>query len=113
MKIATLKTSNSIREELIAHLVESILFDYINISEEMTLLANEEFYLRTTSDQLNVIIIRSVGAFLVIDLVGGGGAAGLFRMTWGSEGAFVKKTVKLLQEFCQVQGETIELMADT
>lgn len=110
MQISKLKVSKSVQEELISYLAESILFDYINISTEMTVLAKEEFYLRTTSEQLNLIIIKRVDSYLYIDLIGGAGGAGLFGISWGSEEAFVRRALKLLEDFCKDQGESIEII---
>ena len=110
MQIAKLKITGALQDELISYLTQSVLFDYVNISEEMTVFASEEFYLRTSSDQLNLIVIKSVGSYLYIDLIGGGGGTGLLGITWGSEGAFVKKMLKIVEAFCKTHGESIELM---
>ena len=110
MRIAKLKIAGALQDELISYLTQTVLFDYVNISEELTILANEEFYLRTSSDQLNLIVIKSVGSYLYIDLIGGGGGTGLLGITWGSEGAFVRKTLKIVEAFCESHGESIELV---
>lgn len=99
-----------LQDELISYLTQTVLFDYVNISEELTILANEEFYLRTSSDQLNLIVIKSVGSYLYIDLIGGGGGSGLLGITWGSEGAFGRRMLKTLKAFCESHGESIMLV---
>src|SRR4051812_30681174 len=108
MEVLKLKISTLLQDKLIAYLAESILFQYTDISPEMTVLAVEEYYFRNNSDQLNLIIIKRVDSYLHIDLIGGGGASGLFGITWGSEQAFIKKIKKMLQDFCKTHGESIE-----
>ena len=110
MRVSKIKIAKSLQDELILFLTQSVLFDYINISEEMTVLASEEFYVRTDSEQLNLIIIKRVDSFLYIDLIGGGGGSGLLGITWGSEGAFVKKALGIIENFCKMHGEPVEVM---
>ena len=64
MQIFKLKVPKALQDELISYLTQSILFDYIDISAEITILAKEEFYLRTSSDQFNLIIIKRVDSYL-------------------------------------------------
>jgi hypothetical protein len=110
MRIAKIKIANVSQDQLIAYLTESILFDYLNITAETAILASEEFYLRTNSDQLNVIIIRASDAALYVDIIGGGGGTGLFSITWGSEDAFVKRTLHMLKDCCKTFGSSIEML---
>src|SRR4051812_48021740 len=107
MEALRLKVSIGLQDLLIKHLTTSIEFQYTNILPEMTILAAEEFYFRTNSNQLNLIVIKSVDSLLHIDLIGGGGGTGLFAITWGSESAFIKKTKKMLESFCAAYGESI------
>ncbi len=108
MRIAKLKIGGALQDELISYLTQSMLFDYINISAEMTILANEEFYMRTNTDQLNLIIMKRIDAYLYIDLIGGGGGTGLLSITWGSEAAFVKKAMRIVEDFCKTHDEPVE-----
>ena len=110
MQISKLKITNVLQEQLISYLTGSILFDYINISTETTILAIEEYYLRTNSQQLNLIIIKVVDSDLHIDVIGAGGGAGILGLNWGSEESFAKKAIKDLKDFCKTMGETLEVM---
>ncbi|MEO6693448.1 MAG: DUF6054 family protein [Saprospiraceae bacterium] len=110
MKISRFKVSKTIQTKLISYLTTSFSFEYKNIVPEITILAKEEFYFRTGSNQLNLIVINTIDSYLYIDIIGGGGGKGLFGITWGSEMEFVRKTQNMIKEFCAMHQESIEIV---
>ena len=90
-------------EKLVAHLTASYQVDYVNVSSDMAVLANENFYLRNNSTQLDMLVIKIEDSVLYVDLMGSAGGAGLFNFNFGSERSFINRTTKIIRDYCASQ----------
>jgi hypothetical protein len=109
MHIARLKLVGMSLEKLVDHLTTSFQIDYINISNDMAVLANENLYLRNSSTQLDMLVIKVQEGDLHVDLIGGAGGAGLFNFNFGSEKSFTKRATKIIRDYCAIH--QIEVVA--
>jgi len=110
MEMAKLKITGTTLDKLVNHLLDTSTFKYKNLTEDMAVLATENFYLRNNSAQLNMIVIKKQELILYVDLIGAAGGTGLFNFNFGSEKGFIKTTKKIINEFCTGQRLQIELV---
>ena len=108
MRSASIKVRSASSEQLISFLSEHIEFRYKRTFADTTILAGQEYRLRTNSDQFFLIVINKAADALQIDLVSGGGGTGLLHLSLGSETAFINGAKQLINEFCQQTGSTME-----
>jgi hypothetical protein len=74
---------------------------YAYTSENIVVLASEKFYFRVESNLLTVVILNvSVEDRYEVEIVTGGGAQGLFGITWGAERHRSAEIVRFLEETC-------------
>ena len=99
MKILKLQLSDRNLDTIVEFLIQEMTFDYENHSADMSVLAKEEFYFRTDSKQLNMMLLKTTKAGMEIDVVGGAGGSGLLSLTFGSEASFVANTRELLERY--------------
>jgi hypothetical protein len=108
MEISKLKITGTTVDKLVTHLLDTSTFKYKNLTDDMAVLATENFYFRNNSTQLNMIVIKKEDLILHVDLIGAAGGTGLFNFNLGSEKGFIKTTKKIISEFCSGQGLQIE-----
>ena len=99
MKILKLKINDGDLDRLVNYLIEHLSFDYENHSTEMSVIASEEFYFRTFSAQLNMIIARKETSYILIDIVGAAGGSGLLIIDWWSEKGYTNRVKKVLNKY--------------
>jgi hypothetical protein len=109
MEISKLKITGTTLDKLVNHLLETSVFKYKNLADDMTVLATENFYFRNNSTQLNMIVIKKEDDILHVDLIGAAGGSGLFNFNFGSEKGFIKSTKKIINEFCSERGLQVEI----
>ena len=108
MHISRIKLSKKLFDDLVDFIELNIDYSYKYVSKDTLILAGEEYRFRTNSEQLYMLVIKHDEDALLIDLVCGGGGQGLIGLSLGSEMAFIKKAKRLLREFCEQNGETME-----
>lgn len=106
MQILTVRVQPGYNDELIDFLCQQMSFDYRRRTNNVVILAGEEYRFRTNSNQFRFIVISEQQDYLEIDIVGGGGGSGIFRISWGSEASFVHNANYLIKQFCATFGLT-------
>lgn len=101
MNISRYKIFTIDREEFINYLNNYLSFKYENHSSDMSILANEEYYLRNNSTQMNLVILKINENSLDIDIIGSAGGSGIFNINLWSEKGYIKKVKKLLVKFSE------------
>jgi|GEM_PF-5726913 len=104
MRTSTLTIQQTSLEELHRHLQHQFDFHYESQGQDMMVLILEEFYFRTNSNQLNMIILKRVGAAVEADIIAGGGGTGFFSISLGAERRFLTKAKKYLIELAHHKG---------
>lgn len=97
MRVAKCQVFDCEAQYLIDHLKGRISFGYENKSQDMLVLALEEYYLRNGAEQMNMVIIKEKGTSLFVDIVAAGGDDGLFASS--SKKEFINRVLDLLDEF--------------
>ena len=100
MEIGKMKIYQAKLNNLTEYLTTVNSYKYKNETNELTILATENFYFRNNSTQLNMVVIKQLGEDIIIDVIGAAGGTGLFNITWGSQKGFIKETQKIIEEFC-------------
>lgn len=101
MKTAKFLLKSNDLETLVNYLISSRGFSYENHSPFMSVLIEENFYWRTSSAQLNVVMAKRKDDRIYITAVGGGGGSGVFNISWGAEKSFLRKMKKLLIHYAE------------
>src|SRR5687768_15229667 len=96
--------------KLVTHLTTSYQVDYVNMSNDMAVLANENFYIRNNSAQLDMLVLKMEDSVLYVDLMGSAGGAGLFNFNFGSERSFIKRTTKIILDYCASQQTEVVIL---
>ena len=97
MEILKLIIVSSNLDQIVNYLVDHLPFDYENHSAEMSVLAQEEYHLRSTSTQLNMIVAKRKGDSILLDVIGGAGGSGLLNCDFGTEKGYLKKVSEVLE----------------
>lgn len=101
MKISKFKISTTDRKMIIKYLKKYLPFEYQNHSSDMSILANEDLYLRTNSSQMDMVILKIEEGSIDIDVIGGAGGAGILNINWGSEKEYIKGVRNILLQFSE------------
>jgi len=101
MKITSVKINNSALENVSDFLCREHHFEYKKQDDKLVVLASEQYYFRTNSTQLNMVVATQENEDVIIDLIGGAGSAGLLNIDFGSERNFIKMARKLLAKMCE------------
>ena len=112
MKVLKLQLSDRNLDTIVEFLIQEMTFDYENHSADMSVLAKEEFYFRTDSKQLNMILLKTTDAGMEIDLVGSAGGSGLLSLTFGSEASFVANARETLQRYAKERDFVLDERSD-
>jgi len=104
MDISTFKLYTNDRIYLQNYLSRVLHFTYENTSYDMTILAKEEFYFRNKSTQMNMIVLKSIEDFVIVEIIGGAGGSGLLKINFGSQKSFINKVIKLLYALSDERG---------
>ena len=108
MDISTFKLYTNDRIYLQNYLSRVLHFTYENTSYDMTILAKEEFYFRNKSTQMNMIVLKSIEDFVIVEIIGGAGGSGLFNINLGSQKSFINTVIKLLYAISDEMGIVIK-----
>ena len=73
---------------------------YVNTSDSMTIIATEQYKLRTNSAQWNMVVLKKEGHKIRVDIIGAAGGTGIFNISLWAESSFVKRLGGRLQAFC-------------
>lgn len=101
MKISKFKVFTTDRKMIIKYLKKYLPFEYQNHSSDMSILANEDLYLRTNSSQMDMVILKIEEGSIDIDVIGGAGGAGILNINWGSEKEYIKGVRNILLQFSE------------
>ncbi len=104
MNISKYKITTDDLDKIVNYLIEQLPFDYENHSRDMTVLAQEKFYFRNNSTQLNMIIAKRVDSSIHLDVIGSAGGTGLFNFNLWSEKGFLKRVKNILKDLDNVYG---------
>lgn len=90
----------------IVHLLSSdIQNSKLQPEENIYILISEKFYFRTSSQLMACLILKIEDENnCVIDIVAGGGGAGLLSNSWGAEEKRVKEIVDEIEKICEYRG---------
>jgi hypothetical protein len=111
MEISKYRLSTSNLDQVVNFLVANLPFDYENHSKDMSVLAQEEYHLRSSSTQLNMIIAKRQEDIILLDIMGMAGGAGMFNFDFGSEKGYLRKVCVVLERYCEEFGLGIEEIA--
>ncbi len=101
MNISRFKIFTTDRKRIINYLNDYLSFEYENHSSDMSILADEEFYFRNSSTQMNMVILKTDESSVVIDIIGGAGGSGLLNINLWSEKGYIKKVSMILVQFSE------------
>lgn len=101
MNISKFKINTGDLNIVVNYLVEHLSFDYENHCADMSILANEEFYFRNSSTQLNMIIAKKENSGISLDVIGGAGGTGILNINWWSERGYIKRVRKVLEKLAE------------
>lgn len=104
MRTSTLTIQQTSLAEIHRHLQYQFDFHYESEGQDMMVLILEEYYFRTNSNQLNMIILKRVGTAVEADIIAGGGGTGFFSISLGAERRFLSKARKFLIELANQSG---------
>ena len=99
MKILKLKLGCSDLDKTIDYLINNLNFDYENHSTDMSILAAEEYWFKST--QLNMIIAKKEESHILIDIIGAAGSTGILHINWWSEKGYTRRVKKVLKEYVE------------
>jgi hypothetical protein len=91
---------------------EEIVPTYWKQSDDMIVMSTEQFRMRTTSQQLNMVCLQLVDSKLEIDLIGAAGGSGIFNLNLGSEWSFTRKLARKIVRYCDVHGYEVSTRKD-
>ena len=66
MEISKYRLATSDLDQLVNYLADNLPFDYENHSIEMSVLAEEEYHLRSGSTQLNMVIAKKKEDYILL-----------------------------------------------
>jgi len=104
MKTKSLKIAGPVLNELYEFFQNEMFPDYQNNTDNMFIMCFEQFYFRNNSTQLNMIVVKSKGSYVMVDIIGAAGSQGFLGMTWGSEKGFSRKMYKKVEDLCNEKG---------
>lgn len=108
MTVLKLKITDDNLDQLVNYLIQELNFDYENHSIDMSILIADNFYLLNMTAQLNMIILKKEAAFILIDIIGGGGGDGIFNMDFGSEKGYTIRTSTVIYKYAEEYSLTAE-----
>lgn len=103
MKIAKFRLYLPDFQLLKQEMQRSFELHYVNDTDKMLIACFEEYYFRTNSTQLNMIVVKSEPDYLSIDLVAGAGGTGIFNLSLGAESKFISDATDFLESFASRQ----------
>jgi hypothetical protein len=74
----------------------------------MSVLAQEEYHLRSSSTQLNMIVAKKQGDCVLMDIMGSAGGSGMFNFDFGSEKGYLRKALTVVEMYCEEFGLAME-----
>lgn len=101
MEISKFKLITEDLDQLVNYLADHLPFDYENHSRDLSVLAQEEYHLRSTSTQLNMVIAKKHADYILLDIIGSAGGAGMLNCDFGTEREYVNKAFVVLERFCE------------
>ncbi len=101
MEISKFKLLTEDLDQLVNYLADHLPFDYENHSGDMSVLAQEEYHLRSTSTQLNMVIAKKHADYILLDIIGSAGGSGMLNNDFGSEKAYLRKAFAVLERYCE------------
>jgi len=108
MEISKYRLSTSDLDQTVNYLADKLRFDYENHSSEMSVLAEEEYHLRSGSSQLNMVIAKKKEDYILLDIMGCAGGAGMLNCDFGTEKMYLKKVYPVLEMYCDEFGLVLE-----
>ncbi|HNT29567.1 MAG TPA: DUF6054 family protein [bacterium] len=99
MEITTFELNINRLDDLRKYLCNEFSIGYQKTNESFFVLGFEEYYFRSNSTQLNLIVATLDYDMIKIDAIGSAGGSGLFNLNLGSEKNFINKFSKVLQKF--------------
>jgi hypothetical protein len=110
MEILRYKVISTDLDLLVNYLADHLPFDYENHSPDMSVLAQEEFHLRSSSTQLNMVLAKRHEDYILLDVIGSAGGSGMFNSDFGSEKGYLRKACAVLEGFVEEHGcDLVEL----
>ena len=101
MNISRFKIFTTDRRKIIDYLKDHFSFEYEKHSSNMSILADEQFYFRNSSTQMNMVILKIEKSSIDIDIIGGAGGRGLLNIDLWSEKSYIKQVSKILVQFSE------------
>ncbi|MCU0434122.1 MAG: DUF6054 family protein [Bacteroidia bacterium] len=108
MRISQFNIQAAVFQEICEALVSEIMHLHTYQSGDTFLLAGEEYRLRTNSYQSYYVAVRRDASSVFVEVNCGGGGEGIFRISWGSEHAFISVVRDLVTNFCEHHGIDFE-----
>jgi hypothetical protein len=108
MEILKYKLISTDLDQLVNYLADHLPFDYENHGRDMSVLAQEEYHLRSTSTQLNMVIAKREAEYILLDIIGSAGGSGMFNSDFGSEKGYLNTACAVLERFVEEHGCDIE-----
>ena len=108
MTIRHLRIKSTDIDVWVDYLCQKLKIDYENHSNDCTVLATEEYFFRTNSSQLNLIVLKMEKKYLLIDVIAAGGGVGIFNFSLGAEGSFCGKVYGMVEQYCEDKNLCLE-----
>jgi len=101
MKLSRIVILSQDFQKFTGYLKENMSFSYENNGSDMIILADEEYYFRNNTAQLNIIVATVDYNKITVDIIGGAGGAGLLNFSLGSEKNFIKRALRLIDRYIE------------
>ncbi len=100
MKTSRFNVETTDIQSLATFVTSQMNISYSNETDDMIIIASEQYKFRTNSTQMNMIIVKKHEFGCCIDIIGAAGGTGLFNFSLWAESGFVKSATKLLENYC-------------
>jgi hypothetical protein len=113
MQVIELTLEGSGLKEL-PHLInEKFTPNHIQYYDKAVIISKEKYYIRTNSNLLAVLVISyKKPDFCNIEIISGGGSAGLIGFDWGAEGNMKNQLLEFLNEIASANKWKIKEIVD-
>jgi len=110
MKICRYKLATQNLDQIVNYLADHLPFDYENHSTDMSVLSQEEYQLKSTSTQLNMVVAKRHEDYILLDIMGSAGGTGMLNHDFGTEKGYLKQVSIVIERYCEEFGVEPEVL---
>jgi hypothetical protein len=99
---------DKVDKERLLNAIKAELSDYyFYITDNIAMFITQKYFLRVNSNLMSVIILNFSDRYSVkIEVISGGGGAGLLQISWGSEGSANNSIINFFKKVCEANAWT-------